>query len=174
MRKVVEAAPSVQLVAMLTWVVLLAYFFAQTEIQIEGPAGWAANLPTWRIEQHWLLDLFWGGRAMTGYHAWVFPFIAMFFHFPLFFIGHWSLQAECRVIACIMLFWIVEDFLWFVLNPAYGVAQFNAAAIDWHKRWLWGAPVDYWMYGLVMIVVLWISYRRKPTQGAAGCATPAL
>ena len=68
----------------LAWVLLLGRFFAQTEIQIEGPAGWAANLPTWRVEQHWLLDIFWGGRAMTGYHAWVFPFIALFFHCPFF------------------------------------------------------------------------------------------
>ncbi len=69
----------------IAWTLLLAYFFANVEIQIEGAAGWAADLPTWRIERHWLLDLFWGGRAMTGYHAWVFPCVALFFHFPLVF-----------------------------------------------------------------------------------------
>ena len=47
-----------QLVLTLCWGVLLAYFFAQAEIHIEGDAGWAANLPTWRIEEHWLLDIF--------------------------------------------------------------------------------------------------------------------
>ncbi|MEN3292859.1 MAG: hypothetical protein V7642_2112 [Burkholderiales bacterium] len=166
MIKAVRAAPSVQLAGILAWVVLLAYFFAETEIQIEGPAGWAANLPTWRIEQHWLLDIFWGGRAMTGYHAWMFPFIALFFHFPLFFLGRWCWRAQCRVIACIMLFWIAEDFLWFVLNPAYGLARFNAAAIPWHKRWLWIAPADYWIYGLVLMVLLWISYRKSGQQKA--------
>jgi hypothetical protein len=165
MKKAVHAAPSVRFVAMLAWVVLLAYFFAETEIQIEGPAGWAANLPTWRIEQHWLLDVFWGGRAMTGYHAWMFPFIALFFHFPLFFVGQWSYHAECRVLACIMLFWIVEDFLWFVLNPAYGLAHFNAAAIPWHKRWFWIAPVDYWVYALVMIALFWIAHGKKRQPG---------
>jgi hypothetical protein len=139
------------------WVVLLGYFFAQTEIQIEGGAGWAANLPTWRIENHWLLDVFWGGRAMTGYHAWIFPFITMFFHFPLFFIDRWSWRAELRVIACIMLFWIVEDFLWFVLNPAYGLARFHAAAVPWHKHWVWGAPVDYWFFGCLLVALLWLS-----------------
>jgi hypothetical protein len=46
---------------LLLWVVLAAFFFAQVEIQIEGPAGWASSLPTWRIEDHWLLDIFWGG-----------------------------------------------------------------------------------------------------------------
>lgn len=144
----------------LAWVVLLAFFFAQVEIVIEGGAGWAANLPTWRIEKHWLLDIFWGGRAMTGYHAWVFPFIALFFHLPLFMFGHWSWRAEFRVLACIMLFWIVEDFLWFVLNPAFGLARFHPAAIPWHKHWLWGAPADYWFYGAAMILFLYLSVRK--------------
>lgn len=161
MKKTALGYSARQMALMLAWVVLLGYFFAQTEIQIEGGTGWAANLPTWRIEQHWLLDIFWGGRAMTGYHAWVFPFIAMFFHFPLFFMGHWSWRAECRVIACIMLFWIVEDFLWFALNPAYGMERFHAAAIPWHKHWLWFAPLDYWMYSIALVALLSISYRKS-------------
>ena len=150
-----------QLVFTLAWVAMLAFFFAHVEIQIEGGAGWAANLPTWRIEEHWLLDVFWGGRAMTGYHAWVFPFIALFFHFPLVFASHWSWRVECRVLACIVLFWIVEDFLWFVLNPAYGIARFHADAIAWHKHWLWLAPIDYWFYSVVMLMMLWLSSERR-------------
>jgi hypothetical protein len=66
---VARFVPTRHTVFVVAWVVLLAYFFANVEIQIEGSAGWAANLPTWRIEHHWLLDLFWGGRPMTGYHA---------------------------------------------------------------------------------------------------------
>ncbi|MBD3308853.1 hypothetical protein GF339_20775, partial [candidate division KSB3 bacterium] len=50
---------------LLGWIALLSFFFAKVEIHIEGEAGWAANLPTWRIERHWLLDLLWGGRPMT-------------------------------------------------------------------------------------------------------------
>jgi hypothetical protein len=84
-----------RLLLTLAWVVLLSFFFAQTEVQIEGSAGWAAHLPTWHIEHHWLLDIFWGGRAMTGYHAWIFPCIALFFHFPLFFLPRWSWLASC-------------------------------------------------------------------------------
>jgi hypothetical protein len=34
------------------WIALLAFFFAKVEIEIEGPAGWAAKLPTWRVENH--------------------------------------------------------------------------------------------------------------------------
>ena len=91
--------PQRRTLALVAWVLLLGFFFANVEIQIEGSAGWAANLPTWRIEKHWLLDLFWGGRAMTGYHAWVFPFVALFFHLPVFFNGQWSWRNEARIIA---------------------------------------------------------------------------
>ena len=150
-----------QLWLTLAWTMLLAYFFANVEIQIEGAAGWAVSLPTWRIEKHWLLDLFWGGRAMTGYHAWVFPFIALFFHFPAFFTDRWSWRAEARVIACVMLFWIVEDFLWFVLNPAYGLARFRPDAIPWHKHWLWLVPADYWLFSAVLLLLIWLSVEKR-------------
>ena len=149
------------LVLLLTlgWTVLLAFFFAHVEIQIEGAAGWAANLPTWRIEHHWLLDIFWGGRPMTGYHAWLFPCMALFFHFPLAFAGNWSWRAEARVFACIMLFWISEDFLWFVLNPAYGVAHFAPRYIPWHIHWWGPAPSDYWVSLSIAAVLFWLSCR---------------
>lgn len=152
--------PLRHLILLLAAIVLLGFFFAQVEIQIEGAAGWAANLPTWRIEQHWLLDIFWGGRPMTGYHAWVFPFIALLFHFPLIFMQQWSWRLELRVIACIMLFWLMEDFMWFVFNPAFGLALFDPAHIPWHKRWLWFAPTDYWIAIFGAGALLWFSAGR--------------
>lgn len=148
-------------------VLLLAFFFAKVEIQIEGPAGWAANLPTWRIEQHWLLDIFWGGRPMTGYHAWAISFIGLFFHLPLIFMQQWSRRLEARVIACFLLFWITEDFLWFVFNPAFGLAQFNPEQVPWHVHWFLGAPVDYWAGLSVTGFLFWYSYRGKMSSGQA-------
>jgi hypothetical protein len=44
-----------------------------------------------------------------------------------------------------MLFWVIEDFLWFALNPHYGLRKFRREHIWWHKRWLLGVPVDYWI-----------------------------
>ena len=150
-------APLVQLALTIIWVSLLAYCFAQAEVHIEGDAGWAANLPTWRIEKHWLLDIFWGGRAMTGYHAWVFPFVAIFFHFPLFFIGDFSWKLEARVLASIMQFWIMEDFIWFLINPAFGWARFKKEHGHWHKHWIVGAPVEYWLFTLFGGLLFWYS-----------------
>ena len=156
-----ESVPRTNLALLVIWVALLALFFAQVEIQIEGAAGWAANLPTWRIEQHRLLDIFWGGRPMTGYHAWVFPFIALFFHFPLIFMRQWSWRLEARVVACILLFWMIEDFLWFMFNPAFGWANFNPAQIPWHPHWLWFAPIDYWVGLITTAILFWQSNRNS-------------
>jgi hypothetical protein len=149
---------------LVAWALLLALFFAQVEIQIEGSAGWAANLPTWRIERHWLLDLLWGGRPMTGYHAWVFPFMALCFHLPVFVLGAWSWRLESRILASLMIFWTVEDFLWFVLNPAYGIVKFDPGHIAWHKHWWHGAPVDYWVSAVAALLLLSLSYWRRRSR----------
>jgi hypothetical protein len=146
------------LLLLLCWVTLLGLFFAMTEIQIEGAHGWAASLPTWRIDKHPLLDIFWGGRPMTGYHAWVFPFMALAFHLPLVMLGRFSWRLEARCLGSLMLFWIIEDFLWFALNPAYGLARFAPSFIPWHKHWLWGVPIDYLVFTGVGLALLGWSY----------------
>ena len=136
----------IQLLSTIGFVVVLAFFFAKVEIQIEGDSGWAANLPTWRVEEHWLLNIFWGGRAMTGYHAWVISFISLFFHLPVLFMWQWSWQLEARILASLMVFWIVEDFLWFIVNLAFGWKRFHQQHVPWHKHWICGAPTDYWVF----------------------------
>jgi hypothetical protein len=142
--------------ALLLAVVVLALFFANVEIQIEGPNGWAAALPvTFRVEKHWLLDLFWGGRPLTGYHAWVFSFMALFFHFPMVWAWEWSPRLQLRALGCIALFWIVEDAAWFVLNPAFGWSRLTPAHVPWHEHWFAGLPTDYWTFtaaGLALFV----------------------
>ena len=153
---------ALDIVLLLASVLALAVFFAQVEIQIEGAAGWGADLPTWRIEDHWLLDLFFGGRPMTGYHAWVLPFIFLIFHFGFVLTQRWSRWLEARALASVILFWVAEDFIWFVLNPAFGLARFDAGNVSWHKNWFLGAPVDYWVFGALAIALLWYSFFRAP------------
>lgn len=160
------AAARLRLAVTLAFTLLLSLLFSQVEIQIEGGAGWAAGLPTWRIEEHWALDLFWGGRPMTGYHAWMFSFIALVFHFPLCFAPRWGLREEARAVACIIVFWIVEDFLWFATNPAFGIERFAPDFIPWHKHWFWFAPIDYWLFSAVALALLVYSCRRSVTGAA--------
>ena len=149
------------------WTVLTAFFFANVEIQIEGPAGWASSLPTWRVEKHRLLDIFWGGRPMTGYHAWVFSFMFLVFHLGLFIDLTWSLRTEARIIASLMLFWIIEDFLWFALNPAFGIHNFSPDKVPWHKQWFLHIPLDYWTFTVVSALLLWWSFAKTGTEKSA-------
>ncbi len=130
----------------LALIVILSFWFAKVEIQIEGTEGWAKNLPTWRIKKHWLLKLFFGGREMTGYHAWVLSFILIFFHIPFAFVSPWTWALEGQVLGGMLLFWIVEDFLWFVVNPGYGIKKFKKEFIPWHPNWILIAPVEYWIF----------------------------
>lgn len=157
-----DLAPVYQVVGVTLWVSMLAFFFANVEIQIEGSEGWASSLPTWRIKEHWLLDIFWGGREMTGYHAWVFSFMFLFFHLPVFLFCKWTYQVEARILGCVCTFWIVEDFLWFVINPAYGILKFSAEHVSWHKHWLCGAPVDYWAFIIVAAGLFRYGYWGMP------------
>jgi len=152
------------LVLTLLYVALLGLVFAQVEIQIEGASGWATSLPTWRIERHVLLDWFWGGRPLTGYHAWVFSFMALVFHLPAVLLQQWSWRIEARILGALALFWIIEDWSWFALNPAYGIARFSPEVISWHKNWLGPAPTDYWTFGgggLVLLVLSFYRHRRS-------------
>ncbi len=138
----------------------MGLFFAMTEIHIEGPNGWATSLPTWRIEKHPLLDIFWGGRAMTGYHAWFFSFIILVFHLPHVLYGQISLKTEARCLGSLMFFWIMEDFLWFVLNPAFGLNRFTPEHAFWHKNWFLGVPTDYLTFSLIGVILLIWSYKE--------------
>lgn len=156
---------SLHVLLLLAWVMMLALFFAQTEIQIEGANGWAANLPTWRIEKHLLLDIFWGGRAMTGYHAWIFSFMFLAFHLPHLIAGRFSWRIEARCLSALMLFWIAEDFLWFMLNPAFGLEHFMPQFVPWHKHWLLGVPIDYLTYLVLGSLLMIWSFMGMQNQG---------
>jgi len=148
------------------WLGLLAtaFLFAGAEIQIEGAAGWARNLPTWRIEQHPLLDLFWGGKPLTGYHAWVFAFMAAVFHLPLILTWRWNWRLEARILGSLMVFWILEDTLWFAFNPAFGLHRLSPEFAPWHKHWLLGLPVDYPVFLFVGLSLIAWSFRRRPER----------
>ena len=125
----------------------VSLLFALVEIHIEGGHGWAANLPTWRVENRWT-RLFYGNRPLTGYHLYVQLFVLVMAHAPWFLdLAPLTWRGEARVLAFVILFWIVEDFLWFVINPAYGVRKFRRAHVWWHApTWWWIMPRDYWLF----------------------------
>ncbi len=151
--------PAAHAALLIATVAALAALFAMVEIQIEGSVGWGASLPTWQVQDHWLLDVLWGGRAMTGYHAWVFPFVVLVFHLPFALVGMWSWRLESRALGCLMWFWIVEDGLWFALNPAFGWSALNPERATWHPHWLFGLPLEYTLFGLLGTGLIGWSFR---------------
>ncbi len=129
-----------------TWVVAAAAALAMLEVQIEGSGGWASGLPTWRTD-HRLARLVLGGRTLTGYHAWVHVTVLLLAHivYPLG-VAQPSWRLEARIFAFLALFWVIEDFLWFVFNPAFGVRRFRREHAHWHVRWWGPAPREYWIF----------------------------
>jgi hypothetical protein len=133
--------------------------FARVEIEIEGEQGWAAGLPTWRIENRWTRMLL-GSRALTGYHVWAHAFVLLILHLPYALsLAPPTWSAELRILAFLVLFWIIEDFLWFVFNPAYGLARFTRSDVPWHARSWWAfMPREYWLFlpmGIALYVASW-------------------
>lgn len=144
-------------------VLAAAAAFALFEIQIEGSAGWAANLPTWRIKNR-LVDRIFPGRPLTGYHLWMVIFSVVVAHLPFAFGLPWTWNREIQAIAFLLFFWVVEDFLWFVFNPHYGLSRFRRDCIAWHQQtWWWIAPRDYWI-AVVVGVALYLLFSATREQ----------
>lgn len=138
-------------------VLATAAVFALLEIQIEGSAGWATGLPTWRWENRWTRLLV-GARAVTGYHLYVHLFVLLMAH-AVFLTGiaDFTWRGEARIIAFLIFFWLAEDYLWFVFNPAFGARRFRREHVWWHApTWWWIMPRDYWIFlPLGALLYLW-------------------
>lgn len=139
---------------LIAWTTLISFILAKLEIQIEGKDGWAKNLPTWR-KKNWITKILYSETPITGYHFWLLLMIFLFFHLPFFAGIPWSLKSELEVLASLIFFWIIEDFLWFVLNPHYGIKKFNPQNIPWHSSW-WGPLPDHYIKGTISIIILFV------------------
>ena len=121
--------------------------FALLEIQIEGKNGWAAELPTWRLAKQlkgWMRVFIDPKKPITGYHVYLWTFLFLLSHLP-FLLIKWNIQLELLVLSYYWLLLTLEDFLWFIYNPHYGIKKFNPKNITWHTVWLFGLPLQYWV-----------------------------
>jgi hypothetical protein len=141
------------LIGFLAYTVFMAFILALWEIQIEGKEGWAAKLPAWRIEKGWPTKLM-GGRPITGYHVFMLIFMLSIVHLPLFF-ASWTWRLELLLLSFYLGMVLIEDFLWFVLNPHYGIKNFRKGKIWWHKTWWGPVPSLYWILLPIIIVLIY-------------------
>lgn len=139
---------------------ITALIFAAGEIEIEGKYGWAEKLPTPYDTTSPLgrfYSLIMNKKPLTGYHSFMSFFIFMMFHIHFVFGADWSLVAELEVLAIWLAWTILEDFLWFILNPYYGLKNFRKEKIWWHAKsyWLFSLfPIDYLIgWGLSVLLI---------------------
>jgi hypothetical protein len=137
----------------------LAMVFAAIEIEIEGKHGWAEKTSTWFRTQGLaakLYGLIMGGKPLTGYHVLMFFLPVLVFHTHFVMGVPWSLEAELLAFAMYFVWMPTWDFLWFVLNPSYGVKKFKKENVWWHAKshWLFTVtPLDY-LFGWGLSFVL--------------------
>jgi hypothetical protein len=132
-----------------------ATLFALLEIQIEGKNGWAGKLPTWRIRSAFFRYIPGGTDVITGYHFYLWSFLLAFSHIPFIFVG-WNLKRELLLLSFLVLVLFLEDFLWFVFNPHYGLSRFNRKSIPWHHHWIGPFPMQYYTGIIIWCILFWI------------------
>ena len=125
--------------------------FALMEIQIEGTGGWAENLPTWKVKNPFRKILGWP-TLLDGYHFWMWVLMMLIFHSPFFFGFAFNLTNELLVIEMFLFFAVIEDFLWFVFNPGWGIKKFFTREIPWHPRKIMFLPQNYWLSFVIITI----------------------
>lgn len=143
------------------YIFFLALTLAFLEVQIEGEHGWARQLPCWRPHNSkWFARLYarvMCGKEMTGYHLAVFSFSFLVLHLPYVWGLPWDIGSEFCTLSVFFMFVVVWDFLWFVINPHYGIKKFCSGRVPWHRVWLLGLPVDYYG-GIILSFVFYYLY----------------
>ncbi len=145
-----------QVTAIFFWALLSAAL----EVNIEGAHGWAKNLPTMRRTRgrgvmRAVQLLVMGGRPITGYHLCMFALQLFAFHLCYLQGMPFTWSRECLTLEAFFLVCPTWDFLWFILNPAYGLKKFTKDDIEWHgdRWWPFGKfPVDYAVAAFLALV----------------------
>lgn len=138
---------------------LLAFCLAALEVEIEGKYGWAEKLPTWSKTKGFLPRLFacaTAGNPLTGYHLFLSVIVISLFHLGFIQGAPWSIAAECKNLAIFFTWIALWDFLWFVINPYYGLINFRKEKVWWHSKsyWLFNRIPSTYLGALILSLLL--------------------
>jgi len=134
------------------FVIIFATLWAWLEVEIEGKYGWAQNLPTSCAFMGW-----------TWYHVCMNIIVLGILHRGLRCVQFEP--DEWKRVVFFMLYsfawFVVEDVLWFVINPSYGISKYTVSDIPWHaaKPWFAGTFVYNWIVFFVWTVAASIQVR---------------
>ena len=146
------------MIVLCLFTIVLAIVVALWEIQIEGKNGWASSLPCWKRDTGIVVRIL-GGRPWTGYHTYLIAFVILMMHFPFVLYEDWGFRKELQIWGVFFSFFMLEDFLWFVFNSAFGLKKFRKEYIWWHPTWWGPVPDFYWWYATLSAVLFAISQR---------------
>ena len=122
--------------------ILFGTLWAALEVQIEGENGWAAKLPTTSFS----------GTHFTWYHVimnvMVFVLVFKVVSFS------WALPFWLASL------FLIEDYMWFMINPAYGFEKYSAKYVPWHK-WVLKMPLGNWLSFAIMLGASFVTFFRN-------------
>lgn len=107
------------------YVMFIFVAIAFWEAYVEGPHGWAKKQCGWAIDL-WI-------RKLTAYHFWAWIImIPLFLLLPLVIFG-FNKSVFWFLVGSYFIGTVVEDFMWFVINPKFSLMNFNSKKVEWHK-----------------------------------------
>lgn len=109
------------------WIILGFVSMSFWEAYVEGKYPWAGRQVGWKIKMTKHISL-------TAYHFWVYIMFIFFLGLP-FLIEGWDTKLFGIILSATCLGLIVEDFLWFIINPFYSLKKFNPKDVYWYP-WL--------------------------------------
>ena len=133
------------------WVYLAMIAMAFWESEVEGKKAWDKGKLGWKIKI--------GRYCVPAYHIFVFvifwPFLLTL---PLVIYG-WNLQLTGVLISAYFSGMVLEDFMWYVVNPAIKFSDsFNSEFANyypWLKIGKFEMPISYFV-GLGIAVLSWL------------------
>ncbi len=132
-----------------TWVIAGFVGMAFWEAYIEGKYPWAGAQVGWNVK---LTDRV----TVTAYHFWIYVMLAFFLSLPLVVNG-WSIELFGVILSAFAIGFIIEDFVWFLVNPFYSLRKFNEKDVYWYP-WIgfgkFKIPLFY-VVGVIVSISSW-------------------
>ena len=130
-----------------------AVLWSAMEVEIEGvDGGWAKNLPT----------EFCLGTKFTWYHVIMNSIIGLTMYYSL------KERRMSEIVFYTANWFLVEDFMWFMINRGFGWNNYTRKAIWWHgnQPWPLGIPLHNYIGAGMMVVAASISDNKDLIKSA--------
>lgn len=126
------------------WISLYAVLWALMEVEIEGAdGGWAKNLPTKKFF----------GTKFTWYHIIMNTIVILTIAYALY------ARSWIEIVFYTVAWFMIEDFIWFMSNKAFGWSKYNKEDIWWHsdQPWVCGIPLHNYICVFMLALLAYMS-----------------